>query len=233
MSVVTSFTVRLFGAPRESVGRDRIIVDVVGAPTAEGLLQEAARAHPTLAPWAPHLLVARNRRVVTGTDRIAPDDELAFLPPVSGGAVSFVRDRLLSMDAALARLRHGTAGAAVGFLGIARPDEGTTRLELEAYEEMAAEGMAEIERVAREKFGLIDIMIEHRLGAVPVGEAVVLVAVTARHRREAFDGASWTMDEIKRSVPIWKKEVSTAGDRWIHRTADSGAAPGRGGTRHP
>jgi molybdopterin synthase catalytic subunit len=107
----------------------------------------------------------------------------------------------------------------VAFSGLARPDDGTEELFLEAYEPMALAGMNDIERAAREKWALRSVAIRHRLGAVHVGEPVVFVVTAAEHRRQAFESAQWIMDELKRSVPIWKKEIverrSNRG-RWVH-----------------
>lgn len=205
--------VRLFAAPREAVGRAEIDVPLDGEATAERLLAEACARYPQLAPYRATLRVAVNRRLAAPAEPVAPGDEVALLPPVSGGAVDFGDD--LAVDRALAGLSRAGAGAAVAFLGLARPDGGTERLEFEAYREMALAEMSRIEREARAKFSLIDALIRHRLGVVPVGEPSVLVAVLARHRREAFAAAAWIMDELKSAVPVWKKEVG-ARSRWIH-----------------
>lgn len=205
--------VRLFAAPREAVGAGVIDVPLAAGATAESLLLAAAARHPALTAWQPLLRVAVNRRIVGPADPVREGDEVAFLPPVSGGSVDFGDD--LSVDRALLCLAPAGAGAAVAFLGLARPDGGTRRLEFEAYEAMALVELARIEHDAREKFGLLDVLIRHRLGVVPVGEPAILVAVLARHRREAFDAAAWIMDEVKASVAIWKKEVGDEA-HWVH-----------------
>ncbi len=119
----------------------------------------------------------------------------------------------------LAAAAHPACGAVNLFLGTTRDHhEGrrVLRLEYEAYERMALEMLTALEGTARERFGLTHCAIVHRLGEVPVSEASVAVVVSAAHRAAAFDAARWVMDELKRSVPIWKKEFfAEGGSEWV------------------
>ncbi|MBV8711193.1 MAG: molybdenum cofactor biosynthesis protein MoaE, partial [Solirubrobacterales bacterium] len=134
-------------------------------------------------------------------------DEVALIPPVSGGAVGALHARLtaqpLSLDRLLELVRDPRAGAVVTFLGVTRE---VAELEYEAYAEMAEPQMAAIVRGAIERHGLCAAAAEHRVGAVPLSEPSVAIAVSAPHRDAAFAGAREIIDELKARVPIWKKE---------------------------
>ena len=158
-------------------------------------------------------------RVRGRRDAIAPGDELAAIPPVSGGApeaARVVRARVsaepLDPAAISARSCDPRAGAIVTF-------QGTTRdvdlLEYEAYAEMAEPRIEAILRDCVERHGLGAAAAEHRIGEVPLGEPSVVVAVSAAHRGEAFAGAREAIDRIKAEAPIWKKEVADGGESWV------------------
>ena len=125
----------------------------------------------------------------------------------------------IDVPALLAAAAHPACGAVNLFLGTTRDHHAgrrVLRLEYEAYESMALAALESLERAARERFGLAHCVIVHRLGEVPVTEASVAVVVSAAHRAAAFDAARWAMDELKRSVPIWKKEhFEGGGAEWV------------------
>ncbi|HWG91941.1 MAG TPA: molybdenum cofactor biosynthesis protein MoaE, partial [Candidatus Thermoplasmatota archaeon] len=156
-------------------------------------------------------------------------DEVALMPPVSGGSAppGRLHEGPLSVDAVLAEAAKEGAGAAVAFLGLVRegpskwvPGESVTRLEFEAYEPMAEQELSRLAEEARGRFGLVDARILHRLGTLGPGEAIVLVLVTAPHRAAAFDAAAWIMDRMKTVVPIWKKEAYASGSHhWVEEGA--------------
>ena len=109
-------------------------------------------------------------------------------------------------------------GAAVSFLGVARDfsrGEAILKLEFEHYPGMAEKGLEKLEQTAIEKFDILDISIVHRIGPVAVNENIVLIVVTSAHRAQAFDACEWAIDELKRSVPIWKLEFAVSGKRWV------------------
>lgn len=214
--------VRLFAAPREAVGKGELAVDVAEGASVADLLDALTLTHPPLAKWRGHLLVSVNRAFVKGDAALAHGDEVALLPPVSGGGEARLHAGELSVDAALAKLSQDGAGAAVVFLGLVRATSGEApgarvdRLDLEAFEPLAASRLSEIAREAKARFDLTDATILHRLGTLATGEAIVLVATSAPHRKAAFEAAAWIMEALKTDVPIWKREVGPDGARWVN-----------------
>ncbi len=203
--------VRLFAVLRERAGRDVLELDLPdGASVADALA-----AVGDLAGDLP-LVLAVNREHAPRAQRLAPGDELALLPPVSGGAGAPVhvalRERPLSLDAVAARVRDPRAGAIVTFQGVTREVD---RLEYEAYGTMALAAMRTIAQAAVARHGLCAAAVEHRVGAVPLSEPSVVVAVSAPHRGEAFAGGREVIDALKASAPIWKKEVDGDAERWV------------------
>ena len=193
--------VRLFAGLRERAGRSELELDLPeGARVADALA-----AVGDLAAGIP-LVMAVNREYAGAEHPLAPGDELALIPPVSGGeAVAHVavRDDALSLDAIAARVQDPRAGAVVTFSGVTRDVD---FLDYEAYAEMAAPQMQAIVAAAIERHGLCAAAAEHRVGRVARTEASVIVAASAPHRGEAFAGAREIIDEIKARTPIWKRE---------------------------
>jgi molybdopterin converting factor subunit 1 len=194
--------IRLFAGLRERAGRDELELELPdGARVADALaaVEELAGGLP--------LVLAVNREYAASEDRLSPGDELALIPPVSGGAATAphvaVRDEPLSLDALAAAVRDPRAGAVVTFSGVTREVE---HLDYEAYATMAAEQIERIVAAAIERHRLCAAAAEHRIGRVPRAEPSVIVATSAPHRGEAFAGAREIIDEIKRRAPIWKRE---------------------------
>jgi MoaE-MoaD fusion protein len=161
--------------------------------------------------------MAVNREYAVEDEPLAAGDELALIPPVSGGATraapwTRVTSEPLSLGALAARVSDRRAGAVVTFQGVTREVE---RLEYEAYVEMAEERMASIASDAVERHGLCAAAVEHRVGPVPLSEPSVCVAVSAPHRGEAFAGAREIIDRVKAEAPIWKKEIEGGRERWV------------------
>lgn len=210
-------TVRLFAQLRERAGAGEVSLDLPeGACVADAL-----RELDSLAGGLP-LVMALNREYASEDDPLSPGDELALIPPVSGGSArgvlsARVSSSPLSLDALTAQVRDARAGAVVTFQGVTREVE---LLRYEAYVEMAEERMAEIARSAVERHGLCAAAVEHRIGEVPLSEPSVAVAVSAPHREEAFAGAREIIDRVKAEAPIWKREVEGGEERWV-----SGEAP--------
>ena len=194
--------VRLFAALRERAGRDAIDLELPDG----ALVSDALAAVDDLARDLP-LVLAVNREYASRGDALSPGDELALIPPVSGGAATAphvaVRSEPLSLDALAAAVRDPRAGAVVTFSGVTREVD---HLDYEAYAEMAAEQIEAIVAAAIERHGLCAAAAEHRVGRVARSEASVIVAASAPHRAEAFAGAREIIDEIKRRAPIWKRE---------------------------
>ena len=210
--------VRLFAILRERAGREEVELELgEGATVAEAIA--AVGELPGLGDVVGRLPVrmAVNRDYADEATALAAGDELALIPPVSGGADVHVRVAEEPLDvAALSEMvgRPG-AGAIVSFQGTTRDVD---RLEYEAYREMAEERMAEILRECVERHGLEAAAAEHRVGIVPLGEASVAIAVSAAHRGEAFAGAREAIDRIKAEAPIWKKEIEGGEERWVEGT---------------
>jgi molybdopterin converting factor subunit 1 len=205
-------TVRLFAILRERAGAGSVTLELP-----EGArVRDAIDSLSELAEGVP-LVMAVNREYASEDHVLDAGDELALIPPVSGGstrAAPWVRvsEEPLSLDALATRVRDPRAGAVVTFSGVTREVE---RLEYEAYAEMAEERMAAIAVDAAERHGLCAVAVEHRVGEVPLSEPSVIVAASAPHRPEAFAGAREVIDRVKAEAPIWKKEIEGPEGRWV------------------
>lgn len=214
-------TVRLFAVFRERVGSDSIEVELDdGATVAEALERLAER--PELGDLLERMPVrmAVNRDYADADTALAPGDELALVPPVSGGSPDSkvharVTEEPLSLETLSRLVSRPAAGAIVCFQGTTRE---IPELEYEAYREMAEERIAVILAECVERHGLEAAAAEHRVGTVPLRETSVVVAVSAAHREQAFAGAREAIDRIKAEAPIWKREVDAAGSRWVEGT---------------
>ena len=207
-------TVRLFAMLRERAGAREVTLELPdGARVAD-----AIAALGDVADGVP-VVMAVNREYAPEDAVLDAGDELALIPPVSGGATSVAHARVtdgpLSLDALADRVRDPRAGAIVTFQGVTRDVE---RLDYEAYVEMAEERIALIVAEAIERHGLCAAAAEHRVGSVPRSEASVAVAASAPHRGEAFAGARELIDRIKAEAPIWKREVDGGEGRWVEGT---------------
>ena len=167
----------------------------------------------------PGLLYAVNREYAEPDRELADGDEVAVIPPVSGGAFR-LSEEPLSLDAAAAEVADDRAGAIATFVGTTRIDSRgrTVRyLEYEAYPGMAEEVMERIAQDLRSKYELCDVAIHHRVGRVGIGETSVVIAVSAPHRQDALAACKEAIDTLKETVPLWKKEVYEGGEEWIGR----------------
>jgi molybdopterin converting factor subunit 1 len=224
-------TVRLFAILRERAGRDSIEVELdEGATVAEALDELSSR--PELGELLARMPVrmAVNRDYADPDTRLASGDELALVPPVSGGEYSRVHVRIteqpLSLLSVSGLVSRPEAGAIVSFQGTTRE---VARLEYEAYAEMAEERIGEILRECVERHGLAAAAAEHRVGSVPLGESSVIVAISAPHREDAFAGAREAIDRIKAEAPIWKMEVVETGAAEERRWVEGAIPPTRSG----
>jgi len=201
-------TVKLFATYREIVGSKELRVPLPRDATLRSLLDTVYATHPRLKGFEETMLLAVNHEFADPTARLREGDEVALMPPVSGGAGGFVevQRKAIDTEAVVASVRRDDAGAVVVFLGTVRSDPGVKALDYEVYRPMALKKMAEIVAGARKRFGVLEMTIVHRLGRVPVGRPSVAIACSTAHRREAFDAAAWAMDEMKKVVPIWKTE---------------------------
>lgn len=220
--------VRLFAILRERVGRESVEVDLAeGATVADAL--RALSELPALAGVLDRLPVAMavNREYATMETCLVAQDELALIPPISGGVDIHVRvtEEPLSLEALTCAISRPGAGAIVTFQGMPRD---ISQLKYEAYREMAEERMTAILSDCLERYELQAVAAEHRVGKVELSQPSVIVAVSAVHRAEAFAAAREAIDRIKAEAPIWKQEVKPDGT--VRRVE---GAPPPAGVREP
>ena len=207
--------VKLFAALRERVGASERELELPeGASVAD-----AWAAIPELGSEPAGVLYALNREYVTGESPLADGDELALIPPVSGGAFRLTADPI-DLEAVVAEVADERAGAIATFVGTTRIESRghtVTRLEYEAYEGMAEQEMARIAEELIARYDLVKVAITHRIGRVEIGEASVAIAVSAPHRADALAACKDAIDTLKETVPLWKKEIYEGGEEWIGR----------------
>ena len=213
--------VRLFASYREAAGAGQIELDLAPSAMVRDAITEIVRRHPLLAGGRT-LVIARNGEYVTADEPLADGDEVALIPPVSGGATTIplvqVSAAPLSVDDAIAACRDSRWGALVVFLGTVRDTSRGKRvshLEYEAYPEMAEAKMREIASALEQKHAPCRLVLHHRVGDLAIGEIAVVIVAGARHRDAAFAAAREAIDELKTVVPIWKKEHGEDGAIWI------------------
>jgi molybdopterin converting factor subunit 1 len=195
--------IRLFAGLRERAGTDRMTLELPDGAHVSDALSELRWLTGDL-----KAVLAVNREYANDSTPLAADDELALIPPVSGGAQGArihvaIRSEPLDMAEITARVTDPRAGATVTFCGVTRD---VPALEYEAYAEMAQAKIEEIALAAAAAHGLCVVAVEHRIGTVPLSEPSVVIAVSAPHRGEAFTGAREVIDALKLQVPIWKRE---------------------------
>jgi molybdopterin synthase catalytic subunit/molybdopterin converting factor small subunit len=207
-------TVRLFAALRERAGWSQRELDLP-----DGALIGDVWPALGIGDEPPGLAYARNREYAARETAVAAGDEVAVIPPVSGGAFAIGPDPL-DLDAVVAQVADPAAGAIATFIGTTRThSRGRTvvHLEYDAYAEMAESEMARIADDVKARHDILHVAISHRTGHVPTGEASVIIAVSAAHRGPAMDACREAIDTLKRTVPVWKKEVFEGGEEWIGR----------------
>ena len=205
-------TVRLFAGLRERAGTGRRDLELAdGATIADVWAALDLGAEPA------GLLYALNKSYAGADASLADGDEVALIPPVSGG--DFVlSDKPLSLDAAVRAVADDAAGAIATFTGTVRErsrGRDVIRLEYEAYEGMAEQTMAELGAELKARYDLCEIAIHHRTGPVEIGEPSVVIAVSAPHRADALAACRDAIDTLKETVPLWKKELYEGGEEWI------------------
>jgi molybdopterin synthase catalytic subunit/molybdopterin converting factor small subunit len=208
--------VRLFAMLRELAGRSSVDVELADGATAGDVWAELG-----IGAEPPALGVAVNRAYADRSTPLADGDEVAFIPPVSGGAIEpyvALTDEEIDLAALVARVANAGAGAIATFSGTVRDhsrDRDVQRLEYEIYPEMALSELARIAREVAERHGLLAIAVVHRGGRCEIGETTVAIACSAAHRVQALDACRETIDTLKQAVPIWKREVYRDGAAWI------------------
>ncbi len=249
--------VRLFAIQRELAGAREVPLDLAAGATVEDAWTAIVGRFPVLAPGRPSVRFARNGDYAEPGTALGDGDEVAFIPPVSGGSgdadAGNLTRRILELrqdpfPATIladleARLATDEDGAVVGFVGRTRVTPGTPApgqeaeaarhagravesLEYEAHDSMAIRVLATIADEIAERFGVDRLAIVHRTGAVPLGEASIVVVAVAAHRDAAFLAARYAIDETKARAPIWKAEQFADGQVWIGAPARTGPTEG-------
>jgi molybdopterin synthase catalytic subunit len=219
--------VRLFASYREAVGTPTVDLVVDDAGGGEAVWAALVARYPGLRRLPAPSGYAVNDEYVGGLHPLRENDEVALIPPVSGGsdagqsprpAAIELTDVPIVLERALSAVADPGAGAVVLFLGVVRDNargRRVTRLEYEAYEALARREMEKIAATIGSRWPRTRVAIIHRTGHLQVGEASVAVSVSAPHRAEAFEAARFAIDTLKLTVPIWKKEIWESGEAWI------------------
>lgn len=218
MQDLIHITVRPFGPAADLVGADTLEYALTPPATLGALVELLGAKYPRLQPALPSMRYAVNEEYADLQTALKDGDEVALIPPVSGGqqAMVFLTHDPLDIAALTRLVEHSSCGAITVFLGVVRDDESEGRalaeLDYSAYESMALEQMERLRAQARERFEIHEVAIAHRLGRMPIGDASVAIVVSAAHRGAAFDACEWVIDTLKRDVPIWKKELWRGGE---------------------
>jgi molybdopterin synthase catalytic subunit len=218
-------SVRLFATLKDKAGASELAV-TEGPATVQDLLTIVVQRAPALGEFLStgRVLISVNREFATPATALQDGDEVALMPPFSGGedrhGIVSIQTGPFSLDAEIERIKgtSRTIGGIVIFLGTTRDlskDSEVTKLEFEHYPGMAENKLAEIRERAIREYGVFDATIIHRVGTLPVGENIVLIVVAAAHRDEAFAACRFCIDELKRITPIWKKETTRDGVVWV------------------
>ncbi len=235
--------VLFFGQLKEIVGRAEDSVELQEGARVEDVFARYHRDFPRLAGLRASVVASVNQEFAGWQSALRGGDEVAFLPPVSGGEAGSVATAAsedifelvrapIAREAIVVRLKAPEDGAVVVFDGIVRNHSGgrkTLYLDYEAYEPMALKKMREIGAEIRRQFAIHRLAMIHRLGRLEIGETSVLIAVSSPHRRAAFDACRCAIDTLKRTVPIWKKEYFADGAVWAQGELPTGQSfPGSG-----
>ena len=219
--------VLFFGMLKELAGKPAEALDLPEGASIRDVLVHYEKQIPRLKESISSLALALNQQYASPDAKLKTDDEIALLPPVSGGGPggaqllikthSAIVRASIDTQRILAGLRRDEDGAALVFEGVVRNQtrgRRTLYLDYEAYDEMALQQMEALATQALQQFQIRDVAIVHRLGRLEIGETSVLIAVASAHRAAAFEACRWLIDTLKRTVPIWKKEYFEDGAVW-------------------
>lgn len=220
-----TITVQLFASLAESAGARQVDLPLEGGETTAAAIRAAVmERYPALAGMRDSVIVAVNAEYVSGEFPVRPGDEVALIPPVSGGATDSddayfrITDAVLDVGALHDLVLRPEAGAVSVFSGVVRNNNlgrDVDYLEYEAYPAMATKMMRRIADEVRERWEVCAVAIHHRRGRLEIGEASVLIAVSSPHRKEGIEACHYAIDRLKAIVPVWKKEVWADGEHWI------------------
>jgi molybdopterin synthase catalytic subunit len=218
--------VLFFGMLREFAGRASDTLDMPEGASVTDVLKHYESEIPCLKEVLPSLALAVNQQYAGAETKLHSNDEVALLPPVSGGkdgagrieaAHCAIVHAPIDTQKVLTRIKQADDGAAAVFEGVVRNQtrgRKTLYLDYEAYEDMALREMETLAEQALKQFAIRDVALVHRLGRLEIGETSVLIVVASAHRAAAFDACRWLIDTLKRTVPIWKKEYFEDGAVW-------------------
>lgn len=228
---------KFFAAAADQVGSRALDWEMPAGATVAALRRAIGEKYPAFAPLAERVMIAVNRQYAQPDGVLAEGDEVAFIPPVSGGAgddpatglseelawrdpsgLYEVTPEPLSGDVVAARVVNNYSGAAVVFLGTVREftaGRRTVRLEYEAYARMAVEKMQEIGREIESRWPGSRVAMSHRVGRLEITDNSVVIAVATPHRADAFEACRFAIDRLKEIVPVWKREVWEDGSEWV------------------
>ncbi len=209
----------LFAGLREAVGQKDMLLELDPGASLQELMTRVEAQFPALAKYQGRLFVSLNEKRAAMDTLLEEGDEVALLPPMSGGAGRpWVQVAPLSMDALLEEVRSPRCGGIVTFTGVVRDHsrgQAIDHLEYESYVPMAEQEMRAIAEQVRKRWGEVRLAMAHRVGRLEVGDAAVMLAVAAPHRADAFEACRFAIDTLKRTVPIWKKEFAENGAYWV------------------
>jgi MoaE-MoaD fusion protein len=217
--------VLFFGMLKDVAGRSHDALSLPDHATLADVFGHYENLLPRLREMTSSIAMSINQEFARPESKLKDGDEIAFLPPVSGGMDvpkrtgrhSSIVYEVIDTQSLLAAIKHPTDGAAIVFEGVVRDNtrgRRTLYLDYEAYEEMALKQMDELAEQALAQFPIRAVAIVHRLGRLKIGEISVLIVVASAHRAAAFDASRWLIDTLKRTVPIWKKEYFEDGTVW-------------------
>src|SRR3984893_8914623 len=222
MRVAVKVTALLFARLREQAGGDRVGLELPAGSPGAGADAQLRRPPTALEARRELVRAAVNQEFAAWTDPLENGDEVAFIPPVSGGSEAGVLFELTDQPLDARRLEAAVARAGAGaictFTGVVRDNSRgreTTRLEYEAYSGMAESQMRAIAAEIAERWPEARVAMAHRTGVLEIGEASVVVAVSSPHRGDAIAACKWGIDRLKETVPVWKKEFFADGEVWI------------------
>ena len=217
--------VRLFAGLHDLLGQRRVTLELADGATVAQLREQLGRQYPVVVPFLSTLVCAVDEEYVTAEHPLRDGDDVALIPPVSGGSggttegLFRVTTEPLDPQPLVQAISRDESGAVVLFYGVARNESEGRRvraLEYDAYPAMAEKKLREVADEVRARWPVTGIGVLHRTGRLAIGEPSLLVAVSAAHRQEAFEACRYAVDRVKQIVPIWKKEIWEDGDgAWV------------------
>ncbi len=214
-------SVRLFAGLHDLLGQRDVTLELPDQATVADLREQLSQEYPVVTPYLTTLICAVGDEYVPSEHRLRDGDDVALIPPVSGGADGpfLVTSEPLDANALLAAVRQDESGAVVLFHGVARNSSDGRRvvaLEYDAHASLAEKKLREVANEVRSRWPVTAIAVLHRTGRLAIGETSLLVAVSSAHRREAFEATQFAVDRIKQIVPVWKKEIWEDGTgEWV------------------